>query len=364
MEIEVDLDAAWSPDEGLTASGGAGLEVVVPLALDLGPARVDRLALRLGVSDDGLVLEARAGAGITLGPFTAAVDGFGAGVTLAVRSGNGGDTGNLGPVDLGLRFLPPTGLGLALNAGPVTGGGFIRYDEPAGRYAGLLELKLGGTVGVQAVGLLDTRLPGGASGYALLVLLRASFPPIQLGFGLALTSVGGLLALNRRVDVDVLRARLAAGTAGRILAPEDPVRDAPVLFADLSAAFPPAPGVVVVGPTLRLTWAGIVRFDVGVFLELPGPRRVVLLGSARAAIENPAGGRPYLQIRVDILGVVDLAARTLAFDAVLVDSHLLEIFELSGGAALRMSWGADPYLVFTLGGFHPAYSPAPLLPPP
>lgn len=354
VEIEIGLDGTWNPEDGLQASGGAGLEVEVPLALDVGPARLERLTLRLAVTGDGLAVEARAAGGISLGPFTAAVDGVGGAVDLALRGGN------LGPVDLGIRFIPPTGLGLAVEAGPISGGGFIRYDEPAGRYSGTFEVKLG-VVGVQAIGLLDTRMPSGQSGFALLVLMRASFPPVQLGFGFALSAVGGLVALNRRMDVDILRARMATGTVGRILAPEDPVRNAPVLLADLAAVFPPSEGIVVVGPTLQLSWAELVRFDIGVFIELPGPRKVVILGSARAGIDNPSGGRPYLQIRLDILGVIDFAAQTVAFDAVLVDSHLLEILELTGGAAFRMSWGAEPYVVLTVGGFHPAYSPAPLV---
>src|SRR5205823_2832210 len=131
-----------------------------------------------------------------------------------------------------------------------------------------------GEIDITAIGLLDTKLPGGRPGYALLLALNATFPGIQVGFGFALTGVGGLLALNRRVEVDALRARLAAGTAGRILAPQDPIRNAPALLADLDAVFPIAPGITVVGPTAQLVWADLVHFDIGVFLELPGPARV------------------------------------------------------------------------------------------
>ncbi|MFF0945486.1 DUF6603 domain-containing protein [Kocuria sp. CPCC 205300] len=354
VQSDFDVAASWSAQTGLVLEGGAALRVIVPLSMDIGPARLDQLGLALGLGTEGVLLEIRISGGFALGPLAASVEDVGAAVELAFKDGN------LGPLDLSLRFLAPTGLGLAVNAGPVSGGGFIRFDEPNGRYGGVFELKVG-VVGVQAVGLLDTRLPGGRSGYALLVLLRASFPPIQLGYGLALSSVGGLLALNRQIDVDALRNRMATGTAGRILAPEDPVRNAPVLLADLDAVFPPAEGVVVVGPTLQLSWVEIVRFDIGVFIELPGPRKIVLLGSARAAINNPSGGRPYLQIRLDILGVLDFAAKSVSFDAVLVDSHLIEILELSGGAAFRLSWGAEPYVVLSVGGFHPAYNPAPLV---
>ena len=213
---------------------------------------------------------------------------------------------------------------------------------------------------VDAFGLVETRLPGGARGFSLAILLRGEFPPIQVGLGFVLTAVGGLIALNRRVDVDALRHRLASGTAGRILAPEDPIRNAPSLLADLGTVFPVAPGITVIGPTVRLVWADLVRFDIGVFFELPGPERVVVLGSARASIEKPDGGRPYLVIRFDVVGVIDLQAGTVAFDAVLIDSQLLEILDLTGGAAFRLSWGNQPYAVLTVGGFNPAYNPEPL----
>lgn len=355
--LDFDTGIRWTAAEGISLRGGAALSVVVPLSVSLGPLRLDRLDVGLLPGPAGLGIEARVSGGVALGPFAAAVDRIGVGADLAFRDGN------LGPVDLSFRFLPPTGLGLSIDAGPIRGGGFIAFDEPAGRYSGVLELTIG-TIGITAIGLLDTKLPGGASGFALLVVLRGTFPPIQVGFGLALSSVGGLLALNRRIDVDALRARFASGTVGRILAPEDPVRNAPVLFADLSAVFPPTPGVVVVGPTLQLSWVEFVRVDIGLFLELPGPTKIVLLGSLRAAIDKPGGGRPLLQLRLDILGVLDFAKQTLEFDAVLVDSHLLEVLELSGGAAFRLSWGPEPYIVLSVGGFHPAYSPAPLTFPP
>jgi hypothetical protein len=368
-ELDFDLGVLWSEEDGLTFRGGAGLALEIPLGIDVGPARLDRLDLAIRAvpgAAPALAVEARLAGGVTLGPFGASVDGIGVGADLLLRgSGDAGPAppaaADLGPVAVGFRFVPPTGLGLSIDAGPgITGGGFIGFDESTGRYSGQLQLSLG-NIAVDAVGLLDTRLPGGAKGFSLLVLLRASFPPIQVGFGFTLTAVGGLLALNRRVNVDALRSRMASGTAGRILAPEDPVRNAPMLLSDLAAVFPPAEGVVVVGPTLQLFWLDLVRFDIGLFFELPGPTKIVVLGSARATIEHPSGGRPYLQLRMDILGVADLAKQTLEYDAVLLDSHLLEILELTGGAAYRLSVGAEPYLVLTVGGFHPAYSPAPLV---
>ena len=350
--ITFDVAARWSRTDGLTLRGGAGLAVAVPLTVRIGPIGLDRLDLAFKVAAEPSV-EGRLTGGLVLGPLSATVDGVGAAAAFAFRQGN------LGPVDLVLRFVPPRGLGLAVETGPLRGGGFIGFDEATGRYSGVLDLQAA-AIGITALGLLDTRLPGGRPGFAMLAVLQGHFPPIQVGFGLALEGVGGLLGLNRRLDVDALRQRFASGAAGRILAPEDPIRNAPVLLAELDATFPVTDGTTIVGPTLQMSWIELVRVDLGLFLELPGPTRVALLGSARAVIENPSGGSPYLQIRLDILGVLDFPKRTLEFDAVLIDSQLLEVFELTGGAAFRLSWGEEPYIVLSIGGFHPAYNPAPL----
>ena len=275
---------------------------------------------------------------IALGPFTVTIAGVGAAAQLRFSRGN------LGPADFSIGVLPPNGLGLVIDAAAVTGGGFIGYDPVAGRYSGQFEVDLG-DIGVTASGVLDTRLPGGSPRYALLVRLSATFPEIEVGFGFALTAVGGLLALNRRLDVDALRAKLASGN----------------VFTDLDSAFPVAAGITVVGPTAQLVWIGLVTFDLGIFLELPGPRRVVLVGTASATVDNPSGGTPYLRIRLNVLGELDLQKKTVVFDAALVDSTLLEVLQLTGGAAFRMSYGADPYVVLTIGGFYPGFSPTPLV---
>ncbi|WP_048554137.1 DUF6603 domain-containing protein, partial [Nostocoides japonicum] len=337
LDVAVDLTGQWRPSTGLVFTGGAALTVSVPVDVAIGPARLTEieLAVRIGES---LAVDVRSTAVLSLGPFTATVTGVGAAVELRFTRGN------LGPLDFGIGLLPPNGLGLAIDAAPVSGGGFIGYDPSTGRYSGRFQVDVG-EVGVGAYALLDTRLPGGDLSYALLVRLSATFPAVQVGFGFALTGVGGLLALGRRLDVDALRARLASGS----------------VFAELDSAFPVAPGITVVGPTAQLVWAGLVTFDLGVFIELPGPRRVVVIGTASATVGNPSGGTPYLQIRLNVLGELDLQKSTVVFDAALVDSTLLEVLQLTGGAAFRLSYGADPYVVLTIGGFYPGFSPTPLV---
>src|SRR5438270_2603294 len=96
---------------------------------------------------------------------------------------------NLGVVDFAPAFQPPSGLGIVIKAGPVTGGGYIYYDEPSGRYSGVLQLEIR-RIAIKAVGILDTKLPGG--GYSFLIIMSGEFSPIQLGMGFTLNGVGGL----------------------------------------------------------------------------------------------------------------------------------------------------------------------------
>ena len=74
--------------------------------------------------------------------------------------------------------------------------------------------------------------------------------------------------------------------------------------------------------------------------------------------------RTLVQIRLDILGNIDFVKKLVAFDAVLVNSRLLQIFQLTGTAAFRLSTGDRPYVVLTIGGFHPAFNPEPVVLPP
>ena len=44
------------------------------------------------------------------------------------------------------------------------------------------------------------------------------------------------------------------------------------------------------------------------------------------------------------------------FDAALVNSHVLGIFRITGGVALRIAYGANGYFLFSVGGFHPSFN--------
>ena len=120
LTADFDFTVAWSGSKGVTFTGSAGIETTIALNLSIGPLSIPTLYVAIDVSTSGqLSLEASVAADATLGPISAAVDRIGALATLAFTNGN------LGPVDLSIGFKPPTGLGISIDAGPITGGGFI-----------------------------------------------------------------------------------------------------------------------------------------------------------------------------------------------------------------------------------------------
>jgi hypothetical protein len=363
--IETDFDARlrWSRRQGVMLSGSVALEVAIPVNKTFGP--IELYEVRLGLAGEPqLELTASVTGGVTLGPVSASVERVG------VRAIIDPKRGNLGPVDFKPAFKPPTALGIGVDAGPVAGGGFISFDPEKGRYAGFLQLGIG-PIQVKAIGLLDTKVPGGQPGYSFLIIVSAEFPPIQLGFGFTLNGVGGLAGIQRTMVVDALQAGIRNHSVDHILFPEDPIRDAPQIVSDLQTIFPPRQGRYVFGPMAIIGYGtpALVEAELGILLELPAPVRLVLLGQISAILPpkpKEAGAAaeklpPGLELHVDVLGIVDFAKKTVALDAVLHDSKLAE-FPLFGDMALRASFGDEPAFAFAIGGFNPRFTPPPAFP--
>ncbi len=353
--IEFPFGMEWSRRHGIRFFGSGGFETMLKTNLRLGPITVDSVSFQLLVpADRSADLALAVGASITgrLGPMTFVVEGVG--LALETRF----TPGNVGPFDLHLGFKPPRGLGLAIDGPGVAGGGFLFFDPAKGEYGGIVQLELGERIAVKAIGLLSTRLPDGNKGYSLVLLITAEgFTPIPLGFGFTLTGIGGLLGLNRTVRTETLRQGLKTGTLDSLLFPRDPVRNAPQLMSDLRAVFPPASGRHVLGPMVQLRWGTptLLTLDLAVLLELPTPVRLIVLGRLQVLLPNQS--HPLVQIRMDALGVLDFNEGTVALDATLYDSRILD-FTLTGDMALRARWGSRPNLILAIGGLHPRF-PAP-----
>lgn len=351
----------WSSKAGFFMEpGGAGLKARLPTEIEFGKAfnlRAVVVGLKVQDAPGGLaaVLTTGAEAKVDIGPIAATVEGLGVAIDLDILPG--GD----GPTPKKPRFVPPTGLGIAVDAGPVKGGGYLSFDHAAGRYAGALALEIP-PVAITAFGVLDTKMPDGREGWSLLMFVSGRFPAIPLGFGFNLLGVGGILGLNRDVDVDALFAAVRAGKAGQLLAPDDPVADAPILLRDAEAIFPVTRGQHVFGPTVALGWGvpqQLFTLDLALALTLPEPLRLILIGTLKAQI--PDEKLPVVTLNVDVAGVLDFSASRFDLEGRIYNSRIQGV-PLAGGFAVRSAWGAAPELAFSVGGLHPAFEPPPGFP--
>jgi hypothetical protein len=350
LEIDGSLRLGFSLSKGFYLDTAAGLSLLIPLGKTVGPIHVDHLALSLLLESTALQLQTTVTGGVTLGPFALVLEDTG----LVTGLDWDADGGLLGGVDVSTRFKPPGRVGVAIAAGFVSGGGFLSIDAEKGQYAGVGEVSVLG-VGVSAVGLLTTRLPGGADGWSMFLSLSATFKGLQIGFGFTLNGVGGLIGVHRGLDEEALAEGVRSGALESLLFPEDVVANGSRILADMGAVFPPAQGQFVFGPVCKLGWGTptLIEGELGLVLQLPEPLTLTLLGAIEAVL--PSEDTPILQLGVDVAGTLNFTEGTLKVDSSLSDSRLAG-FALSGDMAIRASFVDDPSFLFSFGGFHPAFA--------
>ncbi|MGE3177280.1 MAG: alpha/beta fold hydrolase, partial [Vicinamibacterales bacterium] len=354
LSAPFDVSVLWREGSGLQFFGGttgAGLELTFPLDIDLTIIQIAELFLGLQADGSSATLDAALTGAATLSPLSVVVDRVGLRTEFT-------------PAATTIAFRAPDGLGLVLDAGVVTGGGYLYIDETKGQYAGAIQLQMEG-LSLAAIGLLDTRMPdgtpilgpGGLPGFSLLIVITAEFPPIQLGFGFTLNGIGGVLGLDRTIDVPALRAGVRTQALDAMLFPADPIGDAANVVRTLGTIFPVADGGFVVGPMVRLAWGTptILTLDLGILLEVPDPIRVVVLGRLKVALPSD-DTLAVVVINLDAVGVIDFDRGEVSLDAVLYDS-LIAGFALTGEMALRARWEEEPSFTLAVGGFHPSFDP-------
>ncbi len=355
----VDLATAisWSSKTGFGFNSNAQLQATIPVHASLaGVVNVNTVYIGLipGDKPNSAALEVSASGSLVLGPLMAVVDRVGLSTQLTAMDTTKPDAlGNLGDLDVSFGFKPPDGVGLAIDAEGVTGGGYLAFDKD--QYSGVLELLME-QVRIKAVGLLETQMPGGAPGYSLAALLSAEFlPPINLPLGFTLNAVGGLLAVNRTMSLDGLKARYKAHTIDSLLFPPDQVGNAPQVIHDLQTLFPPQDGRYIIGPAVEIGWGtpSLATARLGIFVELFDPVRIALLGALSAVL--PDQDHPSIVLQLDILGIIDLQKKTAAIDASLHDSKI-ESFPVLGDMALRLGWGTPRTFVLVIGDVNPGYA--------
>lgn len=351
-----DLSLGVSHRDGPYFRGTSNLELRIPVGRRLGPVEVQSLTVSVTPSGGSVPVSVGATFTAALGPVTVVVDRVG---LTALFDGRPEQDGNLGPLDVSLGFKPPGGAGLSIDTGVVRGGGFLAFDPARGEYAGAMELEFADFLELKAVGLVSTRTPDGSKGFSLLIVVTADFGEgIQLGYGFTLLAVGGLIGLNRGMNLQALAEGIRTGSIESVMFPRDVIANAPRVLSDLNAFFPPEDGTFLIGPMAKIGWATptLVSISLGLIIEIPG--NVSVLGTLRATLPNAK--LPLLDLRVDFFGALEPGKNRLWFEARLVDSHVLTM-PLDGGMGVLVAWGDNPDLVLTVGGFHPSYK-APALP--
>jgi len=355
LDAGFELAGSWDPKTGLKFQGNAGVEVFIPVHFDLVVIQLNGLYFSIGTAPEAPVRIGLA-AQLTgkLGPMTAVIDRIGTRIDITFPEDG---TGRLGAADIAFGFMPSKGVGLSMDSGAITGGGFLSLDFDKGEYFGALELTFQGFISLKAIAIINTKMPDGSNGFALLVLVTAEFTPIQLSFGFTLNGVGGLLALNRSVDTEAVRTGVRTGAINSIMFPQDIVANIHRIISDIKTLFPIVEGHFVIAPMAKLGWGTppLITLELGIILDIPKPQ-FIILGVLRCIL--PAEEAALLKLQVNFAGGVDFDQKMIWFDASLFDSHLL-IYTLTGDMALRIGFGDPPVFVLSVGGFHPAFNEIP-----
>jgi len=356
---DFDVNVKWKTSDNtvvLNANNG-GLELTVPINKTIGGAflvNVLRASL-LKKDPDGAEMRITIDGALKIGIVDAVVTGFGIKSTVTFDE----DNGQIGPIGFSaVGVVYPSGIGVNIDSNGIKGGGFLSFDQDKGLFSGVFSLSIQKKFSVTAVGLLATKLPGGKKGYSLVVIVNATFSPvIQLGYGFTLNGLGGLLGIHRQANSDGIRKNVANGAVGRVLFPNDPVKNAPLVLSDMQTFFPIQQNKYLFGFMAKIAYAGLIKGDLALILEVPAPVRIIMLGSVKAAL--PSEDKVLLQLRVDFAGIMEFDPFYVSFDASLVDSRILN-YTLTGQFAFRLKGGSNPNFLISAGGFHPQYSPPPL----
>jgi hypothetical protein len=355
LTVDASVTVGFDSRLGVYFSGATGLEIEIPAHISLGPIEIESASISVQPSGGSIPISLGATFQGNLGPLQAVVEDVGLTVNLSFpKSG-----GNLGPVAAALAFKPPKGVGLSVDAGIVTGGGYLYIDTARGEYAGALQLEIADFLSVAAIGLISTKMPDGSKGFSLLIILTADFGAgIQLSFGFTLLAVGGLLGLNRTMLFQPLMDGVRTNSIQSIMFPQDVIANAPRIISDLRAIFPPQDGTFLIGPMAKIGWGTptLISLSLGVIIEIP-PGDAAILGVLRMAL--PADQIAILVLQVNFAGALEFDKQRFYFFASLFDSHILFI-TISGSMGVLFAYGDNANFVVSVGGFHPQFNPPPL----
>lgn len=338
---------ALDTKDGLTFGEGPNRKIVLPVRFDFPGIELREMAIARPIGKDensGRIDLMFTIAGKLGDVFGAVAEGGGVIIRWTGAAGSAVD----------VLPKPPTGTGLRIKTGIVTGGGYLRYKEDEGEYGGVLDLQFT-KIGITAAGLITF------DPFSLVLIMGVHFlPKIELSFGFTLNGLGGIIAINRGLSTVELAKGLQEGALDTLLFPSDPIAAAPKMLDRIGKIFPKKDDAVVVGPIAELGWGsqtGFVKAKIGIMLALPDPM-LVILGVVSVVVPSPDVPEP--------LRIVDLHAELMVIitpDYALVRVSLVKSkiasMTVSGDFALFIRWSGGAEFVISAGGFFPKYTPPP-----
>jgi hypothetical protein len=359
VEFGFDFKLNYSNSKGFYFEGQAGTELVIPAGLKIGSAfTLPEIQLGFKVTDKhGLGIFASLSGQTKLGPILLEIGRTG--VQFDVLPKETGKPAALGFADADIRFKPPSEIGLAVEAKIIEGGGFLSFDVASGNYFGVAFLTLKHKFEIKAIAVIQTRMPDGSEGFSLLLIITFELPTTQPGMGFRLEGVGGIIGIHRTIDREALLLGMRDNTLDNILFPDDPVKNAAVIFRQSTAVFPAAEGSHTFGLMFLLAWGSksLVQLKLGLILKYQDPTIIVLLGVLKIGVEKMVLGKKIEVFRLQVNFKADYEeGKYFAFDAGLYKSKFLG-FQLLGELCVRWKGEPDPYFLFSAGGFHPDFQP-------
>lgn len=338
--------------DGFHFDGGVGLSAKWPDTVRLPGIVIHSLSTSVAVSGSNFPIAATGTIVVSLGPVTVTIEGFGIAQPLRLTTDG---SGNLGILDLQApSFASPTGIGIAIDASVVKGGGFLRITDT--QIAGALELAivLGSLeLSVQAFGIIQSI--NGELSFVVIMAVEFS-PPIEIFLGLTLNAIGGVFGFNRTVDSTGLRGLVRDGRTNDVLIPHDLIARADLVLSAVATVFPAKLTQYLAAPMLELGWGrpvSIVTMTAGVVFTFPNPVAIVIIGEFRIAVPKPE--EALIDLQADFAGIINNTTGDVSFDASLARSRI-GTFDVTGDIALR---GGSESFVFTAGGFNPLFTPPP-----
>ena len=343
---DFDLLIGWSNLDGFFLGGGAQMDMVTSVNKDYGFLLIRDIRTQLIIFENYQKIRGRVGLSFIAktGILTAYVEGLGPSLLTEVNNNNINASG--------FNIATPETIGIEINSSTVNGAGLISLRKDLHQYDGMLELEFC-DVEVAGFAIVDTRLPDGEKGFAMLVSLNVEFAqPIMLGLGFTLNGVGGLIAINRTINSTQLRNKLATGLYDNILFPSQPFKNAFGILSDLRDVFPAKENHDIVAPFVKIGWGNFVFGELGILVEKPSRGRVLIIGNLKIAF--PSEEKDWIDLKMDVLGDFNNGEDYILIQAQLYDSKFVG-FPIYGGSAFMLDWGERPAFLLSVGGYHPRY---------